>query len=85
MPTISDIPIEVFLDNLLPTIPLPDLLRFAQANKYFHLLINDDTFWKQKLDRDYNFSGKDTARVSGWKTIYRGLHNPRIFVWGSVF
>ena len=40
-------------------------------------LCSDDTFWKRRLESDFNFSGAGTARTSGWKFIYRGLFNPR--------
>ena len=82
MPSLSDIPVDVLLDNVLPSIPVADLLHLGSTNKFFALLCADDTFWKRRLLQDYNFSGAATARKSGWKFIYRGLTNPRIFVWG---
>ncbi|KAF8329532.1 uncharacterized protein EI90DRAFT_2923863 [Cantharellus anzutake] len=80
--TIQDIPIEVFLDHLLPAIDLPDLLSLAQANKFFSSLCADDTFWKVKLKHDYNFSIVD-ARNKGFKSLYRGIKNPQLHVWGE--
>ncbi|KDR80661.1 hypothetical protein GALMADRAFT_241020 [Galerina marginata CBS 339.88] len=80
---LTDIPIEVLLDNLLPVIPVPDLLNLLCCNKFFSVLCTDDTVWKRKLSEDFNFSGQGTARTSGWKFIYRGLFKPRVFVWGE--
>ncbi|THH05395.1 hypothetical protein EW145_g4827 [Phellinidium pouzarii] len=44
---------------------------------------NDETFWKLKCKEDFNFSSSRTARTSGWKYIYQGLSNPKVYVWGS--
>lgn len=81
-PKLQDIPIEVFLDHLLPSIDLPDLLSLAQTSKFFALLCADDTFWKLKLKDDYNFSNTD-ARNKGFKSLYRGIKNPQLYVWGE--
>ena len=82
MPSLSDVPVDVLLDNILPSIPVPDLLRLASTNRFFAILGADDTFWKRKLQDDFNFSGMGTARTSGWKIIYKGLSKPRIYTWG---
>jgi len=79
---LEDIPIEVLLDNLLPSLPVPDLLRLGSTNRFFASLCNDDTFWKRKLQQDFNFSDEGTARSTGWKFIYQGLSRPRTYVWG---
>jgi SCF-associated factor 1 len=79
---ITDIPIEVVLDNLLPLLPIADLQHFAATNKFFYALCSDETFWKRKLHEDYNFPESDTARTTGWKFIYKRLANPKIYVWG---
>jgi SCF-associated factor 1 len=98
---LADLPVEVLLDNVLPVLALPDVLRLGCTSRFFAELTNDgshacrrsslpsdlavlDTFWKRKLQLDFNFSGHGTARTSGWKFIYRGLSNPRAFVWGCV-
>ncbi|KAF9461207.1 regulator of chromosome condensation 1/beta-lactamase-inhibitor protein II [Collybia nuda] len=83
MPTFAEIPVEVFIDNFLPNLPVATLLRLTCTNKFFAEVCSDDTFWKRKLKRDFNFSGTGTARMSGWKFIYRGLFNPRVYVWGE--
>ena len=82
MPSLSDIPVEVLLDNFLPTLEVKDLLSLGSASKAFHEIVTDDTFWKLKCDRDFNFNGKKTARTTGWKFIYKGLSKPKCYVWG---
>jgi SCF-associated factor 1 len=80
--SLSDIPVEVLLDNVMPLLTPSDLFHLAQTSRFFALLCDDDTFWKRKLKHDFNFSGIGTARTSGWKFIYKGLRNPKLFVWG---
>ncbi|KZT27926.1 RCC1/BLIP-II protein [Neolentinus lepideus HHB14362 ss-1] len=83
MPTLSDIPVETLLDNLLPYVSPYDLGNLACTSRFFADLCNDDTFWKRKLQEDFNFSGDGTARMSGWRFIYHGLSHPKVFVWGE--
>lgn len=81
---VADIPVEVFLDNLLPFAQVRDILSLGSTNKFFAALSADETFWRRKCQEDFNFTSQETARQSGWKNLYRGLRYPRIFVWGFV-
>lgn len=82
MPQITDIPIEVFIDVLLPLLPVSDLLRLGCTSHFFYLITSDEPFWHRKIQEDYNFPSSDTARTTGWKFIYRRLANPKVYVWG---
>jgi len=79
---LSDLPIDVLLDNLLPWLAIPDLIHLGETSSFFARLCNDETFWKRKLQEDFNFTDEKTARISGWKRLYRGLRNPKTYVWG---
>jgi SCF-associated factor 1 len=81
---IADVPVEVFLDNLLPLAELRDVLSLGSTNRLFAAVCADETFWRRRCQADFNFTSRETARQSGWKNLYRGLRHPRIFVWGSV-
>lgn len=81
---IADIPVELFIDNILPFCETKDVFSIGCTNKFFALVTTDDTFWKRRLVVDYNFTGSETARTSGWKFIYKRLRKPRVFVWGYV-
>ncbi|QRW03259.1 RCC1/BLIP-II protein [Ceratobasidium sp. AG-Ba] len=83
MTNISELPIEVLIDSLLPALALRDLLALGCTNKFFAAVCADDTFWKRKTEAEYNFSGAGSARTSGFKHVYRGLRHPRVFVWGE--
>ncbi|KIO32011.1 hypothetical protein M407DRAFT_67253 [Tulasnella calospora MUT 4182] len=82
---LTDLPVELLLDHVLPALDLPSLLALAQTSKFFSALCSDDTFWRLKLRRDYNFtSNADTARESGWKVIYKGIRRPSVYTWGNA-
>lgn len=81
---IADIPVEVLIDNILPFCDVKDVFSIGCTNKFFALVTADDMLWKRRLAVDYNFTGSETARTSGWKFIYKRLRNPRVFVWGYV-
>ncbi|KAJ3721357.1 regulator of chromosome condensation 1/beta-lactamase-inhibitor protein II [Lentinula guzmanii] len=83
MLAVTDIPIEILLDNLLPRLPLNDLLKLQSTNKFFAALCADESFWRKKSQEDFNFPDESTARTSGWKFIYLRLTKPRVFVWGQ--
>ena len=79
---ITDLPVELFLDNILLLLPVPDLLNLGRANIHFAQLTSDETFWHRKLQEDFNFTGSETARKNGWKFLYSRLSHPHVFVWG---
>ncbi|THV05547.1 RCC1/BLIP-II [Dendrothele bispora CBS 962.96] len=82
MPALTDIPLEVFIDHLLPLLPISDLLHLTTTCKFFATLCSDETFWRRKLQDEFNFSNAETARTSGWKFIYLRMANPRVYAWG---
>jgi SCF-associated factor 1 len=82
MPSLGDIPLEVLIDNLLPLVPLKDILSLTVTSKDLAALCADDTFWKRKLQKDYNFSDASSARTKGYKFLYKGVHNAKVYVWG---
>ena len=81
---ITDIPVKLLINNVLPFCGLKDVLSLGCTNKFFAQVANDDTFWRRRLANGYNFTGSEAARMSGWKFIYRKLRNPRVFVWGCA-
>ena len=82
--SLTDLPIELIQDHLLPVLDVKDLLALSATNRQFKELIEDETLWKRRCKQDFNFSGSQTARTKGWRFIYRGLTDPKVFVWGSV-
>ena len=72
------------LDQLLPFLPAKSLTALGPTNRIFNELCDDDMLWKVKCFQDFNFTGLRTARKSGWKFMYKGLSNPKVYVWGYV-
>ncbi|KAI1796783.1 RCC1/BLIP-II [Ganoderma leucocontextum] len=83
MPGIADLPVELFLDGIFTFFPVRDLLNFGAANRFFSTLVSDEAFWHRRIQQDFNFSGSDTARQTGWKFLYKRLSNPGVYVWGE--
>ncbi|GJJ10996.1 hypothetical protein Clacol_005225 [Clathrus columnatus] len=84
MPSLTDIPVEIILDNLLPLFSLKDLLSLTLVNKDFSVVCGDDTFWKRKVNEDYNFPDASSARTKGYKFLYRGIHHSQVYIWGNA-
>lgn len=84
MSPFTDLPIEILQDNLFPHLPARALLNLTCTSKFFAVLCSDDAVWRRKLASDFNYSGAGTARTSGWKVIYRGMHKPKVYVWGDT-
>ena len=81
--SLEQLPVEVLLDHVLPILPLGSLLSLTMTSSFFRDLCQDQILWKRKLLDEYNFSSTaSTARTTEFKTIYKGIHHPRVFVWG---
>lgn len=82
MPGVADLPVETFLDCIFTFLPVRDLLHFGATNRFFNSVLSDEAFWHHRIEQDFNFSGSDTARQTGWKFLYKRLSNPDVYVWG---
>ena len=80
--SITDLPVELFLDGIFPYLPVSDILHLGQTNRFFNSLSEDEAYWHRRIQEDFNFSGSDTARRSGWKFLYKRLSDPHLYVWG---
>ncbi|RPD64104.1 RCC1/BLIP-II [Lentinus tigrinus ALCF2SS1-7] len=83
MPGITDLPVELFFDQILNYLPVRDILTLGCTNRFFRSVVADEIFWHRRIQEDFNFSGSDTARQTGWKTIYKRLSNSHVYVWGE--
>lgn len=81
---ITDIPVKVFVDNVLPFCEANDVLSLGCTNKLFALVATDETFWRRKLAIDHNFTGWETNKTNGWKFVYQKINKPQLFTWGYV-
>ena len=76
---------ELFVDQIFDYLPVREILNLGCTNRFFSSVVADDIFWHRRIQEDFNFSGSDTARQTGWKTIYKRLSNSHVYVWGFVF
>ncbi|KAI0730903.1 RCC1/BLIP-II [Earliella scabrosa] len=83
MPTITDLPVELFVDSIFDYLPVDAILSLGCTNRFFAQIAADEPFWHRRIQQDFNFSGADTARHEGWKFLYRRLANPKLYVWGE--
>ncbi|KAI0358132.1 RCC1/BLIP-II [Trametes cingulata] len=81
--SLADLPVELFLDGIFPYLPVQDLLHLGSTNRFFNNLTNDEAYWHRRIQEDFNFSGSDTARKTGWKFLYKRLSHPQLYVWGE--
>ena len=79
-----DLPIELLTNKILLFCGVRDMLSLGCTNKFFALIMSDGAFWRRRLAIDYNFTGSETNRTSGWKFIHLRLGKPRLFAWGCV-
>ena len=79
-----DLPVGLITNKILPFCEVRDKLSLGCTNKFFALVMSDGEFWRRKLAIEYNFTGSETNRMSGWKFIYLRLRKPRFFAWGCV-
>jgi len=71
---VTDIPVKVLIDNIIPFCEAKDVLSLGCSNRFFSLVVAAEKSWRQKLPVD----------PSSWKAIYQRFKNPRVSVWGCV-
>jgi hypothetical protein len=65
------IPNEI-LREILMELNLPDVLKICSSNRQISLICNSDTFWKQRLERDYPLA-KNILNIP-YKNFYIGVY-----------
>lgn len=78
------VPVDLILDSLLPLLPLRDLLSLASTCHSLQTLIHStQSIWRTRVEVEYRFPATATGRVDGFKTLYRKLSRPQVWVWGQ--
>ncbi|KAH9847325.1 RCC1/BLIP-II [Lenzites betulinus] len=80
---LTELPVELFLDGIFPHLPVADLVHLGSTSRYLADLADDEAYWHRRIQEDFNFSGADTARKTGWKFLYKRLSHPQVYVWGE--
>ena len=83
MPSMLSLPPEILVYHILLDLCAQDVLSLGSTNKYFRDYCNDELLWQRKCEEDFHkFKGSFTNRASGWKALYKGFTNPKVYVWG---
>ncbi|KAG0143509.1 hypothetical protein CROQUDRAFT_48734 [Cronartium quercuum f. sp. fusiforme G11] len=82
--SLTGLPLDVFLDSLLPLLPLHDLLSLAATCHALHTLIHStQSIWRSRVEAEFRFPAGATGRLDGFQTLYRKLSKPQVWVWGQ--
>lgn len=80
----DSLPLDLLVDEILVLLPAKDLLSLSCTCRSLHSTIHDsELVWKRKIAKDYRFPTGATGRVAGFKTLYRKLRKPEVWVWGQ--
>ncbi|EGG01244.1 uncharacterized protein MELLADRAFT_92635 [Melampsora larici-populina 98AG31] len=82
--SLVSLPLDLLLDSLFPYLSTKDLLSLAATCKPFERLIQStETIWRARVEAEYRFPVTATGRVDGFKTLYRKLSKPQVWIWGQ--
>lgn len=82
MLTFLELPQDVLLDSLLPTLPVSDVFSMCLTCRSLSRVIEAEVFWRRRCQADFNFDTTRLPCLTGWKGVYRALTKPEVFVWG---
>ncbi|EFP89949.2 hypothetical protein PGT21_029847 [Puccinia graminis f. sp. tritici] len=81
---ISSLPLDLLIDSILVLLPTRDLIALSCTCRLLHSTIHQtELIWKRKIAIDYRFPTGSTGRITGFKTLYRKLRKPQVWVWGQ--
>lgn len=85
MKRIDDLPLDLLLEHLIPLLSLQDLLSFASTCQSLQNLIHStQSIWRARVQAQYRFPSSATGRLDGFKSLYRKLTKPQLWVWGQA-
>ncbi|EPQ27034.1 uncharacterized protein PFL1_05318 [Pseudozyma flocculosa PF-1] len=82
-PTLLSLPDTVLIDTLSPHLTSRDLVSLRRTSKRARAVFDDEVLWKRRTLADFSFPPHASARVGGWRKLYRGLERPQVWVWGQ--
>lgn len=80
----SSLPLDLLIDYIFVLLPTKDLIALSCTCRLLHSTIHQtELIWKRKIALDYRFPTGSTGRITGFKTLYRKLRKPQVWVWGQ--
>lgn len=83
MLSLTQLPTELLLDEILPLLSIKDVAPLFRANRLLARLGQDELFWKRRLKDDFGFTNLSLGASYGYRFLYSRMYNPEIYVWGS--
>jgi SCF-associated factor 1 len=80
---LSNLPVDVLIQDLLPRLPYKTLIELSKTSKFFYRLCGDESLWKKLALRELHIPAYATFRNRGWKDIFAKLHHPVVYTWGE--
>ena len=81
---ITDIPVKVLMNNILPFCQAKDLLSLGCTNGFFAVVVAGEMSWRRKLWDGGNFIGSEMIRTSSRKSIFQRFRNARVSIFRCV-
>ncbi|PLW08839.1 hypothetical protein PCANC_16604 [Puccinia coronata f. sp. avenae] len=80
----SALPLDLLIDSILVLLNIRDLIALSRTCRLLYSTIHQtELIWKRKITYDYRFPTGSTGRITGFKTLYRKLRKPQVWVWGQ--
>ncbi|KAH9462243.1 hypothetical protein MJO28_002971 [Puccinia striiformis f. sp. tritici] len=80
----NSLPLDLLIDSILVLLSTRDLIALSLSCRSLHSTIHEtELIWKRKITKDYRFPTGSTGRITGFKTLYRKLRKPQVWVWGQ--
>ncbi|KAJ9106186.1 hypothetical protein QFC21_001330 [Naganishia friedmannii] len=85
----ADLPDDVLIDGILPYLDSLSIDNLGGVSKRLNVLTKDQAFWRRKIRLDFGLDFDllfDVERpLFGFaRSLWKGLRNPRVYVWGST-
>ncbi|KAJ9124146.1 hypothetical protein QFC22_000943 [Naganishia vaughanmartiniae] len=89
MAPFADLPDDVIIHGILPHLDSVSIDNLGSLSKRLNVLTNDQAFWRRKIRLDFglNFNllfDVDRPSFGFARSLWKGLRNPRVYVWGST-
>ncbi|KAF8465262.1 regulator of chromosome condensation 1/beta-lactamase-inhibitor protein II [Kalaharituber pfeilii] len=82
MASLTSIPIDILIGNILPLLSVKDYLSFSSTCKAFHSFAYDEVYWRKLATSTFRMPTQP-LREKGWRELYKRLSSAKLFTWGS--
>ena len=81
----QSIPPDILLTQLLPLLPISDLVSLSRTSKAYYTLCDSPSLWRRLLQSTFNTPlAAPTSDTGFYKRAYVGMSNSRAYAWGAA-